>query len=409
MLRISGWLAPTAMTFMSFIGPLLLAGMLHLEESYCMLYMPVYLVTIPSMYILLVIYSLFNLWNTGWGTREKKAEDKTAEEKAEDDRIAAELDKDKKIGVLDTMFNQFKFSGAQQQDNAQVTKEEKGSVDFSCGNLMRCLCFTHPDPNDPNAQLEKIGKSLHEVNHRLSRIEGSAGIYYNRRRSSTGSGFRSRSGSLSNLKDAKNAIREDEEFEEEENVIEVVTSNEEEQRPPSPPPRLYGESNPYWIEDLKKLTGKRVKFLKIEEKHFWEKLIQQYLEPFEKVYKTQANYKRETAKTNRSLFEYRDSFIFNFLVINCIYVVLITMLRLQSNLKMPWTILTSFNLNGLDGVHYNFTYNAPENKESPEVFIERDVLMLDVLGLVFLLVFSTVTFAQVVGMILHRWQTCKFL
>ena len=62
---ISGVLAPTSMTFMSFIGPLLLAGLLHMEESYCMLYMPVYLVTIPSMYILLVIYSLFNLWNTG--------------------------------------------------------------------------------------------------------------------------------------------------------------------------------------------------------------------------------------------------------------------------------------------------------------------------------------------------------
>ena len=340
----------------------------------------------------------------GWGTREKKAEDKTEEEKREDEQIAAELDKEKKIGVLDTVFNQLKFSGNQQESKAK--KEEKGSVDFSCGNLMRCLCFTHDDPHDPNVQLEKIGKSLHEVNHRLSKIEGSAGIYYsNRRRSSTGSGFRSRSGSLSNLKDAKNAIIEDEENELEEEEMESF--NEEEQRPPSPPPRIYGEGNPYWIKDLEKLTGKRVKFLKLEEKHFWEQLIKQYLEPFENVYKTPGEFKRVTAKTTRSLFEYRDSFIFNFLVINCIYVVLITMLRLQSNLKMPWTILTRFNLNGLDGVHYNFTYNAPENKESPEVFIEREVLMLDVLGLVFLLVFSTVTFAQVIGMILHRWQTCK--
>ena len=65
-------LAPTSMTFMSFIGPLLLAGLLHMEESYCMLYMPVYLVTIPSMYILLVIYSLFNLWNTGNSNFQKK-------------------------------------------------------------------------------------------------------------------------------------------------------------------------------------------------------------------------------------------------------------------------------------------------------------------------------------------------
>lgn len=254
------------------------------------------------------------------------------------------------------MFNQLKFSGNQQESKAK--KEEKGSVDFSCGNLMRCLCFTHDDPNDPNVQLEKIGKSLHEVNHRLSRIEGSAGIYYNRRKSSTGSGFRSRSGSLSNLKDVKNQIREEEENEPEEEIDE---EKEEEQRPSSPQPSIYGEGNPYWIEDkeLKKLTGRRVKFLKLEEKQFWEQLIDQYLTPFEKIYKEPGEYKRVTAKTNRSLFEYRDSFIFNFLVINCIYVVLITMLRLQSNLKMPWTILTSFNLNGLDGVHYNFTYNPP--------------------------------------------------
>ena len=60
---------------MSFVAPLLIAGFLHIEEFYCMIYMPVYMFTIPSMYILLVIYSLFNLWNTGWGTREKKAEE----------------------------------------------------------------------------------------------------------------------------------------------------------------------------------------------------------------------------------------------------------------------------------------------------------------------------------------------
>ena len=62
---------------MSFFFPLLLAGILHIEEFYCMLYMLVYLITIPSMYILLVIYSLFNLWNTGWGTREIKVNLKT--------------------------------------------------------------------------------------------------------------------------------------------------------------------------------------------------------------------------------------------------------------------------------------------------------------------------------------------
>ena len=82
-------------------------------------------------------------------------------------------------------------------------KSDKGSVDFSCGNILRCLCFTHEDPNDPGKHLEKIGGHLEEVNKsinkstnihllikvnkRLREIEKSAGVgLMSRRRSSTG-------------------------------------------------------------------------------------------------------------------------------------------------------------------------------------------------------------------------------
>jgi len=148
----------------------------------------------------------------------------------------------------------------------------------------------------------------------------------------------------------------------------------------------------------------------LEEKKFWETMIEKYLKPFDQIYTPMEEFKRETAKTKRELFEYRDSFIFSFLMINSFYVVLITMLRLQSPLKIPWTIFTSFDLNGLDGVHYTFDYNPPENMESPLVTISRTTIVLDILGLVFLLTFTLITTFQVFGMFLHRWQTfCQYV
>ena len=81
-----------------------------MEESYCMFYMPVYLITIPSMYVLLVVYSFFNLWNVSWGTREvatKKSKAELEKEKKENEQRMAELKKKKKEGLLGTLMDQF--------------------------------------------------------------------------------------------------------------------------------------------------------------------------------------------------------------------------------------------------------------------------------------------------------------
>ena len=134
---------------------------------------------------------------------------------------------------------------------------------------------------------------------------------------------------------------------------------------------------------------------------FWYDLIEKYLKPLEKD-------KEKEKLVTLGLKELRNQMVFSFLMINSFYVVLITMLRLQSPLKIPWTIFTSFDLNGLDGVHYTFDYNPPENMESPLVTISRTTIVLDILGLVFLLTFTLITTFQVFGMFLHRWQTCKY-
>ncbi|KAF9415607.1 hypothetical protein HW555_006815 [Spodoptera exigua] len=65
-----GWLAPSSMFTALIFGTFFITAVLHPQEIKCLLYLAVYYVTIPSMYMLLIIYSICNLNNVSWGTRE---------------------------------------------------------------------------------------------------------------------------------------------------------------------------------------------------------------------------------------------------------------------------------------------------------------------------------------------------
>ena len=135
---------------------------------------------------------------------------------------------------------------------------------------------------------------------------------------------------------------------------------------------------------------------------FWKNMIEKYLKPFTPKLVDQLKQKKELA-------EYRDGFIFTFVLINILYITLVIMLQLGADLKINWTVFESFSVNNEDGISYAFDYKMPEEKGSiPELTIIRtNVDKLDVIGLFFLAMFSSVVFAQMIGMILHRWQTCR--
>ena len=105
---------------------------------------------------------------------------------------------------------------------------------------------------------------------------------------------------------------------------------------------------------------------------------------------------------------YRDVIIFTFLMVNVLYIVMVTMLQVQANLALPWLMFSWTDVNGMDGIVFNITYVKPDSEDLlPEIKIGRETDKLDMLGLFFLLTFSTITGAQMVGMLFHRWQTCK--
>lgn len=68
-----GLLAPTSIFFLMVTGQIVITGLLHPQEVGCLPFGVIYYITVPSMYLLLMIYSIFNLNNVAWGTREVTA------------------------------------------------------------------------------------------------------------------------------------------------------------------------------------------------------------------------------------------------------------------------------------------------------------------------------------------------
>nr|XP_022916186.1 uncharacterized protein LOC111426064 [Onthophagus taurus] len=69
-----GFLAPSSLFFFCVAGQMISVAMLHPKEFNCLKFGLVYYVTVPCMYMILIIYSVFNMNNVSWGTREVTVE-----------------------------------------------------------------------------------------------------------------------------------------------------------------------------------------------------------------------------------------------------------------------------------------------------------------------------------------------
>lgn len=62
--------SPSAIFLISLSGSFFIAACLHPQEFWCIVPGIIYLLSIPSMYLLLILYSIINLNVVSWGTRE---------------------------------------------------------------------------------------------------------------------------------------------------------------------------------------------------------------------------------------------------------------------------------------------------------------------------------------------------
>ncbi|CAG5136028.1 unnamed protein product, partial [Candidula unifasciata] len=96
---------PSVLVISVLVGIFVISGVCHPQEIWCLMHGILYLLTIPSGYLLLVIYSICNLNDVSWGTREvpTKAQRLEMERKKKEKE---ELEKNKpKKGFLAKLFN----------------------------------------------------------------------------------------------------------------------------------------------------------------------------------------------------------------------------------------------------------------------------------------------------------------
>jgi len=74
-----GWSSPSSMFLLLTAFTFIFAACLHPQEFWCLPTGLVYYLTVPSMYLLLIIYSVCNLNNVSWGTREVPQKKKKAD------------------------------------------------------------------------------------------------------------------------------------------------------------------------------------------------------------------------------------------------------------------------------------------------------------------------------------------
>ena len=72
-----GILAPSSLFFIAVALQIIVTGLLHPQEINALPAGIIYYITIPCMYMLLTIYSLFNMNDVSWGTRENPQEAQT--------------------------------------------------------------------------------------------------------------------------------------------------------------------------------------------------------------------------------------------------------------------------------------------------------------------------------------------
>ncbi|XP_067001405.2 chitin synthase chs-2 [Anabrus simplex] len=348
-----GPFAPSSLFFFVVALEMIIAALLHPQELNCLPCGIVYYVTIPSMYLLLILYAIFNLNDVSWGTRDDGSKKKEEEEMEEEKKSVEEPEKKTKQSNLRSFL---------QGSGGDKNYSDEGSIEFSLAGLFKCILCTHPKSVDEKQHLISIGEALNSINKRLDTLE--------RVLDPIGHiNGRTHKVSVNSRADhpGPHAV--------------TVTSEPKEERDDL--------VNPYWIDGDPELKKGEVDYISTPEKLFWQDLIDKYLLPLD-------DNKEKRARIAKDLKDLRDTSVFAFFMMNALFVLVVFLLQMSKDkIHIKWPL----------GVKTNITYNG----EIQEVHISKEYLQLEPIGLVFVFFFALIMAIQFVAMMFHRSGTLSHI
>ncbi|XP_012535392.1 chitin synthase chs-2 [Monomorium pharaonis] len=373
-----GWLAPSSLLFFIVACQMTIAGLLHPQEATCLLCGVIYYITVPSMYMLLIIFSVFNVHNVTWGTRDSKRPNVTPQD---EQRSAAIND-----------LSGFMIGKRNKQD-----KIEKGTMDFSLGNFFKCVCCIHSGISYEEKRLNEINESLQQINKRLNLLDRLHVVNMktnNVAQSTSNTNVYPRSYfpieeteeeemhegiELQHITDKSNqesAIYKDVDDDESDVSTQVSATSSQDQSS--------FLISPYWLQDERLRRGV-VDFLSNEEEEFWKDLIGKYLRPIESDEESQN-------KITQELMNCRDAYLSKFFMLNALFVLIVFLMQLnKGTLHLQWPL----------GMKYNVTYDSKKF----EVHLTKEYLRLEPIGCLFIAAFISILGIQFCAMLVHRFGT----
>ncbi|XP_035824770.1 chitin synthase chs-2 [Aplysia californica] len=355
-MRKDGICAPTTIFTICVMGIFVISAIMHPLEFFNIFHGVLYLMCIPSMSMLLMIYSITNLNIVSWGTREVTTMEQKTQQEAQKER---KMDQ----GKLNRILSMFHLN---RQENG-----EESDYGFSCGNLFRCLCCPQKKPESETV------KSTAAIMEKLDQLENS----------------------IKELRDP-NMSGDDSLLEAPEVIIQPPTPNShapsehgqtietESQHSSSksvsvreqslygdPVNRYEAEFSPFWIQDGELGYG-NVRYLGTEETRFWREVIEKYLHPIAKD-------KQKQQKLEVDLKELRNKASLMFFVLNALFIVIIFALQYTN---------ASEQGNGL-------AIPLPCTNE------DGQVLTLEPISLLFMASFGISLIVQFLSMFFHRMGT----
>ncbi|XP_066142426.1 chitin synthase chs-2-like [Euwallacea fornicatus] len=349
-----GLLAPSSLFFFIMMGEYIVAGIIHPKEINCLKYGVIYLITVPSMYMLLVIYSVFNMNNVSWGTREVSVAPKPAQGEA------PQVPK-KKQSYVESIFSKIK------------------EFFMSCSSEAKHLTMI-------SNHLIRIQEKVEQIEHKIDDLElitmdpEMAKKSSGKKKATVVEGLKTTR--MSSVQPRPSGIGKstiekpsgifpggpgEYEFEEEESIG-------------TPSDDLQNNS---WFYDGELIRG-HVTFLDKKELTFWKDLLDKYLHPIED----------DKEKVAKDLKDLRDKMAMSFFALNIIFVVVVFLLTIKKDiLHLQWPFNPKVNFTYTSLLHIN------------QIIVEETFLELEPIGFVFLIFFFLLMGIQFIGMLAHRFGT----
>ncbi|XP_053386095.1 chitin synthase chs-2-like isoform X2 [Mercenaria mercenaria] len=301
---LEGMCSPTAIFLFFLLGVFIVSAILHPQEFYCLLHGALYFLAVPSMSMLLMIYSICNMHVVSWGTRESATAVNPNEKPAKkpDSKLQSLLQKFSRDEELDSDYG------------------------FSFGNLFRCLCCPKPKQDSSEKKFEMVLEKLETIERAVTGQQDNLEVNTGSERDvSADEGV---SVTFETVKeDNKDGLRRRKESSKSDSET-VVVQNEYEVTNPLYKPTLVShedENTPKWLDD-EDLGKGRTRYIGNDEKAFWKDLIKKYLLPLEKN-------EAQQKKVQQDLIELRNKMSLMFFMLNGLFIVIIFTLQYTNAVK----------------------------------------------------------------------------